>query len=84
LHELRTLLGSDSTADLEDLLSDYCDVDVHLEHLPDDHDEDGALSLRIGTRGVTLGFPFAIGELMVTVDELLFEVLEEWDDERRE
>lgn len=84
LHELRTLLGSDSTADLEDLLSDHCDVDVHLEDLPDDHDEDGALSLRIGTRGVTLGFPFAIGELMVTLDELLVEVLEEWDDELRE
>ncbi|QSR30815.1 hypothetical protein CFI00_09990 [Nocardioides sp. S5] len=83
LHELRTLLGCDSTAGLEDLLWDHCDVDVHVEDVPDDHDEVGALSLRIGTRGVTLEFPFSVTEFIVTVDELLAEVLDDWDEELR-
>ncbi len=81
LHELRTLLGQDSNTDLEDLLSDHCDLDVYLEDVPADHDEDGVLGLRIRTRGTGLEFPFPLPELILTVDELLADMLAEWEEE---
>lgn len=81
LHELRTLLGCETNSDLEDWFWNRCDVDVHLEELPHDHDENGELRLRISTRGVGLEFPLPLTELIDTVDELLEDVLEEWEDE---
>lgn len=84
LHELRNLLGIATNEELEDWLWDYCDVDVYLEDVPDDHDQSGLLSLRISTRGTGLQFPFPLLELISTVDELLEDVLQEWEEEPSE
>ena len=79
LHELRNVMGRATSEDLADWLSDHCDVDVYLEDIPEDHDENAALTVRIGTSGVALEFPFSLPELVSTVDELLDDVLQEWE-----
>ena len=79
LHELRNVMGRATSEDLADWLSDHCDVDVNLEDIPEDHDENAALTVRIGTSGVALEFPFSLPELVSTVDELLDDVLQEWE-----
>lgn len=79
LNELRVLLGRETNADVEEWLSDHCDVDVYLEDVPEDHDDGAVLSVRIATSGVGLEFPFSLPELLSTVDELLDDVTQEWE-----
>ena len=74
-----TCSGRATNADLEAWLSDHCDVDVYLEDVPDDHDEDAVLTVRIATSGVGLERSLSLPELVSTVDELEDDVTRAWE-----
>ena len=83
--DLGELAGVDSTGWgveeifclVEDVLSGYADCDVYVEV----HEEPEAFTLRIGTRGICLPYPFTRAELYETLDELVqIDLHPEYDD----